>query len=324
MAWWANDTFAPHAACPPLAEAKGALMKLPDLSSPRNAHLLGYLLLMPAVLLIAAIIIYPLILSAELSLQDVRIARIGGPSQPYTLGNYAELMTSPAFWNSAWVTFKLVTIVTTLCLVIGLGTALMVNRAFRGRRIARLMVALPWAIPEVVVVMIWAWMFDSSFGLFNWLLINIGFLEQPFAWLSSRGGAFFVVVSTMTWKGYPFVSVMLLAGLQAIPQDYYNAAKVDGASAWQRFRYITIPCLWPVLSVTLILVILWVFRDFSIIKVLTDGGPVNTTQSLAIFTYDQAFGYFRMGYGAAVGMVTLFVCAIAAWFMVRSASRPIF
>lgn len=299
-------------------------MKLPDLSSPRNAHLLGYLLLTPAVLLIGAIILYPLLLSAELSLQDVRTARIGGPRQAYTLDNYAELLTSPAFWHSAWVTFQLVTIVTTLCLLIGLGTALMVNRAFRGRRLARLMVALPWALPEVVVVMIWAWLFDSSFGLFNWLLISIGVLEQPFAWLSSRGGAFFVVVTTMTWKGYPFVSVMLLAGLQAIPEDYYNAAKVDGASAWQRFCFITVPCLWPVLSVTLILVLLWVFRDFSIIKVLTGGGPVNTTQSLAIFTYNQAFSFFRMGYGAAVGMVTLFVCAIAAGFMVRSASKSIF
>ncbi|XWN30966.1 MAG: sugar ABC transporter permease [Devosia sp.] len=296
---------------------------LPDLSSPRNTHLFGYLLLLPAVLLIAAIIAYPLILSLDLSFQNVKIARIGAERQPFTLGNYRELLTSSEFWHSAWITLKLIVIVSALCLAIGLSTALMVNQPFRGRRMARLMVALPWAIPEVVVVMIWAWIFDSSFGLMNWLFIQSGLFYEPLAWLSNKTGAFSVIVTAMVWKGYPFVSVMLLAGLQAIPQDYYNAAKVDGASVWQRFMYVTLPCLSPVIGVTMILVILWVFRDFSIIKVLTGGGPINATQTLSILTYDTAFSFFRMGYGAAIGMVTLVMCAIASRLMIGGFSRPV-
>ena len=128
----------------------------------------------------------------------------------------------------------------------------------------------------------------------------------------------------MTWKGFPFVSIMTLAGLQSIPNDYYAAAKVDGASALQRFRWITIPCLMPVLGVTLVLVMLWVFRDFSIIKVLTDGGPLNTTQTLSIMTYDQAFGFFKFGYASAVGVVTLVICVIASLAMLGRSTKAMY
>ena len=128
----------------------------------------------------------------------------------------------------------------------------------------------------------------------------------------------------MIWKGYPFVSIMLLAGLQAIPNDYYEAAKVDGAGAWQRFVNITFPCLFPVIGVTLILVVLWVFRDFTIIYVLTGGGPYGTTQTLSIMTYEQAFGFHKMGYGAAVGMITLVFCLLASRFMVQRVTGSIY
>jgi multiple sugar transport system permease protein len=123
----------------------------------------------------------------------------------------------------------------------------------------------------------------------------------------------------MVWKGYPFVSIMMLAGLQSIPEDFYNAAKVDGARAWQRLIHITIPSLMPVIGVTLVLVMLWVFRDFSIIYVLTGGGPLKATQSLSIMTYEQAFGFFKMGYASAIGVITLIVCVIASRLMIARA-----
>ena len=128
----------------------------------------------------------------------------------------------------------------------------------------------------------------------------------------------------MVWKGFPFVSIMTLAGLQSIPPDYYAAARVDGANALQRFRWITIPCLMPVLGVTLVLVMLWVFRDFSIIKVLTDGGPVKATQTLSIMTYDQAFGFFKFGYTSAVGIITLIICAVASLAMLGRPSKSMY
>lgn len=290
-----------------------------DLARPSRRHWLGYLLLAPAVALIGAIIVYPLIISIDFSFQNVGIARLDQPRRPFTLDNYRRLFASEDFWNACWVTFKLVIIVTSACFLLGLFTALMVNNRFRGRAVARLFVAMPWAVPEVIAVVIFAWLFDSSFGLMNWALIRTGLIDHTVNWFSEPGPAFATVAVTMIWKGYPFVSIMTLAGLQSIPDDYYAAARVDGANAWQRLIWITLPSLAPVLGVTIVLVMLWIFRDFSIIYVLTGGGPLKATQTLSIMTYEQAFGFFKMGYASAVGVVTLIICVAAAKLMMRRA-----
>lgn len=292
-----------------------------DLARPSRQHLLGYILMAPAVMLVALIIIYPLVISIDLSFQDVKLPRIGAPRKPFTTANYEKLFTSPEFWMACWVTIKLVTVVTLGSLMVGVSTAMLVNNKFRGRTVARLALALPWAVPEVIAVVIFAWIFDSSFGLMSWLFIKLGLSSGMIAWVSTPGAAFWALATTMIWKGFPFVSIMTLAGLQSIPTDFYAAAKVDGASVIQRFRWITIPLLMPVLGVTLILVILWVFRDFSIIKVLTGGGPLKSTQTLSIMTYDQAFGFFKFGYASAVGIVTLVICVITSMLMLGRAPK---
>jgi multiple sugar transport system permease protein len=290
-----------------------------DLARPSRQHWLGYALLAPAVLLIAAIIVYPLLVSIDLSFQNVGIARLDRPRRPFTLANYERLFASPDFWNACWVTLKLTIVVSSACFLLGLGTALLVDNRFRGRPLARLLVAMPWAVPEVIAGVIFAWIFDSSFGLMHWIFISLGLADRTINWFSDPSAAFAVVATTMVWKGYPFVSIMSLAGLQSIPEDYYAAARVDGASAVQRLIHITIPSLMPVLGVTMVLVMLWIFRDFSIIYVLTGGGPLKATQTLAIMTYEQAFGFHRMGYGAAVGVVTLAICVVAAKLLMRRA-----
>ncbi len=281
-----------------------------DFSSPRHRTKFGYLLMAPAVILMALIIVYPILLSVDISLQDVRIARVGGASEPWTLANYRWLATSAEFWNAVFVTIKLVAVVGGVSLAIGLGTALLVNQRFKGRSVARLLVALPWAVPEVVAVVIWAWMLDSSFGIINWALQVSGLLSAPVEFASNATAAFFAVSAVMIWKGYPFVSIMLLAGLQSIPEEHHQAAQVDGASTWQRFLYITLPGLAPVIGVTMVMTTLWVFRDFAIIFVLTRGGPIGATSTLSILTWEQSFGFFRMGQGAAVGVVTMIICAL--------------
>lgn len=304
-------------------EADASKKKLFDLARPSRQHLLGYILLAPAVIMVALIIIYPLIISFDLSFQDVKLAKIGDDRKPFTLVNYQKLLSDAKFWYACWVTFKLVTVVTFCCLVFGVLTALLVNNKFKGRTSARLLMAMPWAVPEVIAVVIFTWIFDSSFGFLGWLFIQLGFTEEMIPWISSPNAAFWAVALTMTWKGFPFVSIMTLAGLQSIPDDYYAAAKVDGANVFQRFRWITFPLLLPVLGVTLILVMLWVFRDFSIIKVLTDGGPLKATTTLSIMTYENAFGFFKFGYASAIGIITLIFCVIASLLMLRSDEKPI-
>lgn len=288
-----------------------------DLARPSRRHWLGYMLLAPAVILMVTFVAYPLFVSFDISFQNVNIVRFDQPRRPFTTANYERLFYSPEFWNAVYVTFKLVVVVTLSCFALGLGTALLVNNSFKGRPIARLLVALPWAIPEVIAVVIFAWLFDSSFGLINWLLIQLNLIGVPVNWFSTPGAAFAAVAVVMVWKGYPFVSIMALAGLQSIPEDYYNAAKVDGASAWQRFVHITIPSLMPILGVSMILTMLWVFRDFSIIYTLTGGGPLGSTETLAIMTYEQAFGFFRMGYASAVGIITLIICVVVSRLLLR-------
>ena len=294
-----------------------------DLARPSRQHWLGYLLLAPAVLLIGAIIIYPLFVSFDISFQNVGIARIDQPRRPFTTDNYTRLFSSPDFWYACWVTLKLIVIVTAACFLLGLFTALLVNNRFKGRSLARLLVAMPWAVPEVIAVVIFAWMFDSSFGLINWVLIRLGLIDQTITWFSEPGPAFAAVAATMIWKGYPFVSIMTLAGLQSIPDDYYAAARVDGANAWQRLTNITLPSLMPVIGVTTVLVMLWIFRDFSIIYVLTGGGPLKATQTLSIMTYEQAFSFFKMGYASAIGIVTLVICVVAAKLMMARAPESL-
>lgn len=294
-----------------------------DFSSPRRANQLGWLLLLPALALVGTVIAYPLLLSLDFSFQEVKFARIG-QRKPWTFANYERLLGSEEFWKTSWVTAKLIVTVTGASFIIGFATALLVNQRFKGRALARLLVALPWAVPEVVAVVVWWWIFDSSFGLLNWILVRADLADQPVKWFSDPDAAFFAVSAVMVWKGYPFVSIMLLAGLQSIPEELHQAAKVDGAGAIRRFLHITLPVMAPVLVVTLIFVILWVFRDFSIIYVLTGGGPLGETQTLSIMTYEQAFSFFKMGYAAAVGIVTLVVCVIVSRLLAARATGAMF
>lgn len=295
-----------------------------SLWNPSNRHLFAYLLLLPAVLLTAAIIVYPILSAIDMSFQKIKIAQLGRSRAPWTLANYEELFQSAEFYQAIWVTITLVTAVTALSYVIGLATAVLVNQRFAGRKLARILVAVPWAVPSVIAAVTWWWLFDSSFGLINWALFRAGLVGEMIPWLSTPGAAYFVIVVVMVWKGYPFISVIMLAGLQSIPVELYDAAKVDGASAWNRFRYITLPGLRSVRGIALILIMLWVFRDFPIIYILTGGGPQRTTQTLAIMTYQEAFKFHDFGFAAAIGVITLIISIIASWFMVRRADEPIY
>jgi multiple sugar transport system permease protein len=278
---------------------------------------LGIILIGPSAIVVAFLVIYPLARALDLSFQKIRIARVGAARLPFTLENYSRALASDEFWNAGAVSLGFVLLVTIGCFAVGIGAALLVNQRFPGRRLARLLVALPWAVPEVVAATIWAWMFDGSFGVINWALLQLHLTETPIAWLSQPHEAFAVCTVALIWSGYPFVAVMALAGLQAIPGELYEAAQMDGAHAWQRFRHVTLPALRPVCAIAGVLVVLRVIRDFATVYVITGGGPVGATRSLAIYTYEQAFSFFNIGYAAAVGLITLLLCATVSGIVVR-------
>jgi multiple sugar transport system permease protein len=201
--------------------------------------------------------------------------------------------------------------------VIGLWTAWLLNHRFRGRRLARLLITIPWAIPLVVATNIFWWLFDKTFGIVNYALTSVGIVDKPIDWFLNPRAAMAAVSLTTIWKGYPFFTVMLLAALQAIPTELYDAAKVDGASAWREFRSITMPAIRGVTGIVLLINALWVFREFTVIFILTGGGPAGATRTLSIWTYTEAFGNFHMGFAAAIGMLTLIISIAASVAFVR-------
>lgn len=294
----------------------------------RNAtrsRLYAFALLAPAIIVVLLVIVYPLLMAGRLSLHDVRIFRADrGLTGAMDLHNFRDMFANPSFWRSLRITLYYVVAGVIGSFGIGMFTAVLLNRPFRGRALARVLMVLPWPIPGVVAATIFVWMFNSSFGVINYLLITTGIVDKPVQWFTQAVPALFAVVAATIWKGYPFFTISLLAGMQSVPKELYEAARVDGASAVQQFRFITIPALGPVIGISLVIATLWQFRVFDIIFVMTGGGPSGATETLAIQIYREAFQYFEMSYAAAVGMVTLALSVISTFFYLRLTSRSFY
>jgi len=264
------------------------------------------LLVLPALLVLAVVLLYPIVVGIRLSLFDV--AFVAGDSDRFVgLDNYARMLRNGQFWQAFRVTVIYTTVVVTASFLIGLGTALLLNVRFRGRAVLRTIAIIPWPIPEVVAVMIWAWMFSADFGVINYFVSLVAPGVGKIAWLSDPSLALPAVSMVTIWKQFPLATVMILAGLQHIPLDHYEAAAVDGANARQRFRYITWPGLRHVNLVLVLLLVLYTFKRVTIIFVMTGGGPGRATETLPIQTYLQSFQFFDMGYASAIGALMLTV-----------------
>ncbi|HBK59946.1 MAG TPA: ABC transporter permease [Firmicutes bacterium] len=255
-------------------------------------------LILPAAIVMGAVVIYPILTTIGLSLTDAPLISLSPPSFA-GLSNYAEWLSNPDFWRSLWITLIYTFGVTIGSYAIGLFTALLLNLDFPGRAILRGLVLLPWAIPEVAAVMTWNWMLDYQFGIVNSLL------GSQVGWVTDSAMALWTVTIVTIWKQFPLATVVLLAGLQAIPRELYEAANVDGASRLQQFVHVTLPGLKPVNSVLVMMLILYTFKRISIIYLLTGGGPAKATEILPVITYLEAFKYFRLGSASAVGILAL-------------------
>lgn len=294
-------------------------------TSAARSRLYAFALLAPAIIVVLLVIVYPLVIAAQMSFYDVQIFRRdrGFTGTPGWF-NYRDMIENANFWRSLRVTLGYVFWGTVGSFGIGLFTAVLLNQPFRGRFMARILVMMPWPIPGVVAATIFMWMFNSSFGVVNYLLLQVGLIEAPVPWFTSTGPAFFAVTAATIWKGYPFFTVTLLAGMQSIPKELFEAARVDGANAVQQFRHITIAALRPVIGISLVISTLWLFRVFDIIFVMTGGGPSGATETLAIGIYREAFQYFQMSYAAAVGMVTLLLSVLATFVYLRATSKSFY
>jgi multiple sugar transport system permease protein len=280
----------------------------------------GYALLSPALLAVGFLIAYPLYLVVATSLRQGKSLNLLHLSElPMGLGNYRTVLASEATWHSIGVT--LVYLVGTIgpAFGIGLGTALLLNRAFPGRRWLRSFILLPWAVPGVIVSIVFLWLLDGSFGVVNALLREAGWLATDLAWFATDDTALAAVIVATIWKAYPFFTLALLAALQAIPTSLYEAAQVDGAGPWQRFRYVTWPGLRAAASLAAILNTLWALREFDIIYITTGGGPDRATETLAVRIYQEAFAFFRMGTASALGVLTMALAGL----LVLAALRPL-
>jgi multiple sugar transport system permease protein len=206
-------------------------------------------------------------------------------------------------------------------LAIGLGVALLLNQQIRGRAAFRNLALLPWMLPPAVVATGWAWLYHNPFGMLNPVLVGLGILSTPRAWLASPDTAMGAVVVANLWRGFPFISLVLLAGLQAIPNALYEAAGVDGAGAWARFRHVTLPGLKRVMLIALTLDVINTVKYFDLIWVMTAGGPANRTEVLSTLIYRLAFQFFRTGRAAALAMVMVLALAVFSIFYVRLTVR---
>ncbi len=285
---------------------------------PRRRNFGPYLAILPGFLLIAAVIFYPIVNTFWLSLHDVKLI---GTGRFLGLDNYRTLTRDPLFWQVVRQTFLWTFSSVMLKLILGMSLGLLLNQKFRGRKVFRALLLVPWAMPLVAAAIVWRWMYDANFGYLNDLLRQIGLIDEPVVWLGGQNSAFAAAVVTDAWTGLPFMAFVFLAGLQGIDRTLYEAAKIDGAGAWGRFLYVTLPQLAPVTLVATLVSSIWTFNSFNIVYALTGGGPLNSTDIMVTYTYTQAFDRLQFGLAAALATVTFLILLVFSLVYVRLYGR---
>jgi multiple sugar transport system permease protein len=271
----------------------------------------GYLLVGPLVLWLVITIMLPLLYAVYVGFTDAGI--IGTEADFIGLENYATVLGDAEFRSAFGRSLIWAVGGAVVQTVLAFATALALNQAFRGRRFARTWIILSWIIPTIVIAILWRWMLNASYGIVNFFVTTVGISETPIDFLGSPKWALPTVIMINAWRWFPFLALLILAGLQSIPGELYEAAKVDGANATQRFFNITMPQLQPVLYVVGLIGTLWAFQIFDVIWLLTQGGPSGATQTLPVMIYDRAFNGFAMGEASAISVL---LCAFLLIFSV--------
>jgi multiple sugar transport system permease protein len=277
--------------------------------------ILGPAFITPAMLLILLLVAYPFGMALYFSMSN---AFIGRPSSFVGITNFVRLWDSEAFRQTFQNAFVFTSIAIAFKLVLGMSLSLLLNEQLWFKRLIRGVVLLPWVIPTALSTLGWWWMFNSLYSVVNWTGIALGIMEPPGPnWLGQRYYAMAAVITVNIWRGLPFFVITILAGLVAIPKELYEAAESDGAGAWSRFWYVTLPMLKPVLAIVVLFSTIFTFSDFNIVYVLTHGGPINSTHLFA--TYSRMIGLEsgRIGEGAAISLYLFPLLAFVVWFQLR-------
>jgi multiple sugar transport system permease protein len=283
-----------------------------------SERMLAGLLLTPTVVLLGLFIAYPFVVGVWLSLSSVSV---GNPGEFVGLRNFVKAWNDSIFRTAFYNTFFYTFWATIFKLTLGMWLALLLNRHFRGKRIVRAAMLLPFIVPTVLSTFAWRWMFDPTFSVLNWLLYQTGFITTKLPFLSDGTYGMWCAIVVNTWRGMPFFAISLLAGLQTISPDLQEAASLDGANGWHRFWHVTWPLLKPVTLVVVVFSIIQTFSDFQLIYVLTGGGPANATHLLATYAYQIGVATGLLGEGAAVSLFMLPVLFIVVWVQLRYLRR---
>lgn len=274
----------------------------------------GLQLAAPAGFILAALLIIPTIMTIVYSFHDV-------PASVSSLGdfvgfeNYSIILSSRIFWNSAWVTLIFAAGFVVLSTIFGLGMALLLNESFVGQGVARALLIIPWATPWLVIGILWRWFVDGSVGGLNALLMHAHLIDDYHDFLADPSWALVMAIMAAVWRQASFAGILILSGLQTLPKELGEAAAIDGAGAWHRFSYITLPWLRSTLITVIVFNVIYAFLQFDVIFAMTQGGPGDATQVLSILIYRQLFGVTNIGIGSALSVI-LSLAALAGGLIV--------
>ena len=278
---------------------------------------LGYLLILPSAIIIMVVLVYPLLYSGYLSFFETFV----GPGTliltPVGLKNYIETIKNPQWWWAFGRTAYFVLYDILVGMSLGLGIALLLNKEFRLRGIARALVLFPYVLPSIVKALMWKWIYNSDYGFLNGLLFQLGLIKDYIPWLSSPTLAIHMVILANIWEGTPFAIIMYLAALQTIPKELYEASEVDGATSWQMFTKITFPLIKPMTFILIVIKTVATFKIFDLVYALTAGGPGGSTQVVGYLMYSTVFDSLQFGKGAAMSYILLAIILVLVFIYSR-------
>ena len=271
----------------------------------------GYPFVLPALMLLAMLIAYPVAYTALLSVTDNQGEYVG-------LENFRRILaaraTPIAFWNTLWWVFGSIV----FQVVLGVLTAILLNQNFRGRALVRSVTLVPWVVPGIVAATTWAWMLHTEFGIINYMLTAPGVIDEPVGWLTNGRTVMPVMIAINVWKMFPFVAIMVLAGLQSIPNDLYEAARIDGASFWEEVWYVMLPQVRMVIVAVTLLLVIWALNHITIIYAITRGGPANRTLITPIQIFRTAFESVQFNQAAALSVMFFAVAIVVVFVYIRT------